>query len=150
MKELVIETLKFIGCYSDDAVNLILGTMAQESAMGKYRKQIGGGPALGVGQIEPATHDDIVKNFLKYHKDLSKKILEWSGMATFNPLQLERNDKYSICMMRMQYYRQPKPVPHRVEDLAAMWKKYYNTPLGAGTVAEFINNYNKYVLPLNS
>jgi len=29
-----------------------------------------------------------------------------------------------------------------------MWKKYYNTPLGAGTVEEFIENYKKYVLPL--
>jgi hypothetical protein len=150
MKELVIETLKCIGCYSEDAVNLILGVIAQESSFGKYRRQIGGGPALGIVQMEINTHNDIVKNFLIYHKDLGKKILSCAGIAAFSPLQLEGNDKYAICMARMQFYRRPTPIPHRLEEQAAMWKKYYNTFLGAGTVEEYIKNYNKYVVPLNS
>lgn len=146
MKELIVEALKHIGCYSEDAVNLLLGTMAQESAYGKYRRQLGNGPALGVFQMEPNTHDDIVKNFLKYKKELSKKILEYSGLAAFSSLQLERNDKYAICMARMQYWRFPDKMPKTIEGYAELWKKRYNTPLGAGTVNEFIHNYNKYVL----
>jgi len=146
MKELITETLKFIGCYSPDAVNLLLGTMAQESAYGKYRRQLGNGPALGVFQMEPRTHNDIVNNFLRYHKDLGAKILQWSRLNQFNSLELERNDRYSICMARMQYWRFPDKMPRDVQGYAELWKKRYNTPLGAGTVNEFLHNYNRYVL----
>ena len=146
MKTLITETLKYIGCYSEDAVNLLLGTMAQESAFGKYRRQLGNGPALGVFQMEPRTHDDIVKNFLSYHKDLGKKILEISGLAQFSPMQLEGNDRYAISMARMQYWRFPDRMPHDIQGYAMLWKSRYNTPLGAGTVEEYVKNYHKYVL----
>lgn len=48
IKNLITETLTELGLYSDDARDLLLGTCAQESAFGKYRKQLGGGPALGI------------------------------------------------------------------------------------------------------
>ena len=43
-------TLKAIDLYSDEAVSLMLGTCAQESAFGRYRRQLGNGPALGIYQ----------------------------------------------------------------------------------------------------
>lgn len=51
---------------SDAAVNLLLGTAAQESEFGKYIRQIRG-PALGVFQMEPATFDWLRDKYsLKY------------------------------------------------------------------------------------
>lgn len=52
-------TLEKIELWSEAAENLLLGTTAQESHMGTYIKQVGKGPALGIYQMEPATHKDI-------------------------------------------------------------------------------------------
>ena len=46
---------------SQDAVTLLTGTAAKESIVGKYVKQING-PALGIYQIEPNTHQDLWHN----------------------------------------------------------------------------------------
>ena len=44
------------------------------------------------------------------------------------------------------YYRTPDPLPiNDIPGMARMWKDYYNTHLGKGTVEEFITNYNKYI-----
>ena len=62
LRNLITSVLKELNLHSDNAVNLLMGTAAQESHLGKYRKQIGGGPALGIFQMEPATFNDIVNN----------------------------------------------------------------------------------------
>ena len=72
--KIIIPTLQFIGLYSESAVNLLLGTAAQESHMGTYLTQIKG-PALSIYQIEPKTHADIWKNYLSYRLDLKGKVL---------------------------------------------------------------------------
>ena len=74
MRTLVEKTLAEFGYYSPDSANLILGTIAQESAYGKYRKQLGDGPALGICQIEPGTFNDIVTNYLRYRPEITEKI----------------------------------------------------------------------------
>lgn len=146
MRELVEDVLNCIGCYSPDAVNLVLGTIAQESHYGKYRRQIGGGPALGIAQMETATFNDIVNNFLAYHKDLRERILKCANVDRFDANDLVNNDRLAIAMCRMSYWRRPNRIPTRIEDLAAFWKRFYNTEGGAGTVNEFANNYHRYVL----
>ena len=47
---LIKETLTGIDKYSIDALNLLLGTAAQESRFGHYIRQLGSGPALGIFQ----------------------------------------------------------------------------------------------------
>jgi hypothetical protein len=39
------------------------------------------------------------------------------------------------------------PIPTDAKEIAAYWKLYYNTPLGAGTVEDFIGNWNRYLTP---
>ena len=147
MRALVEDVLKCLGCYSPEAANLVLGTIATESSYGRYRRQLGNGPALGIAQMEPATFNDIINNFLIYHRDIGNRVLNCAGVSEFNPADLIENDRLAIAMCRMQYYRRPVRLPYRIPDLAAMWKKYYNTPLGAGTVEEFLANYERYVIP---
>lgn len=145
LRNLITSVLKEIGLHSDNAVNLLMGTAAQESHLGKYRKQIGGGPALGIFQMEPATFNDIVNNFLRFKPELAAKIEKVGRMSRFYAPDLENNDLLSICMARVHYSRVKKAIPGNLEGWATYWKRYYNTPLGKGTEEEFIANYKKYV-----
>jgi len=145
MRKLVEDTLKSINKYSPDAVNLILGTIAQESAFGKYRKQLGSGIALGICQIEPETFNDCIENYLNFRHELKRKILETCDISDFNSSDLYLNDRLSICIARVKYMRNSEPIPNTLEGYAKYWKKYYNTELGKGKVEEFIENYKLYV-----
>lgn len=146
MRQLVETTLKELGKYTPDAANLILGTIAQESAYGKHRKQLGNGPALGICQIEPETFEDCIKNYINFRHELKQKILEVSGVSAFSVNDLYLNDRLSICIARIKYMRDSKPIPNTIEGYANYWKRVYNSELGAGKPEEFIHNYQKYVL----
>lgn len=142
----VYPALKSVGLYSNDVADLIMGTAAQESHLGRYIAQING-PALGIYQMEPATHDDIVNNYLSYRESLSDKILSVCGISGFSSERLLWDLKYSTIMCRMHYFRVPESLPicENVPAMAMYWKKYYNTLSGKGSVNEFISNFNKYV-----
>lgn len=145
LKKLIKETLIGIGKHSPDAENLICGIIAQESRMGKYRRQLGGGPALGICQIEPNTFKDLTK-FVKKNIELYCNILKTCKISAFHSDDLVNNDCLSICMCRVFFLRFPEKLPSTIEEYAKCWKKYYNTKYGKGTIEEFIENYHKYVL----
>jgi len=141
-RDYVIEpTLEDLGLMSTAASELVLGTALQESHL-TYIKQLGTGPALGVCQMEPNTHDDIWQNFLQYRDVLSDAILEIGGP---DPRELIWNLKYSVAMCRVHYRRVSNPLPQAgdVSGQAQYWKTYYNTNLGKGTTQEYIDNWSK-------
>lgn len=148
MRQLVEYTLKQIGKYSQDSANLILGTIAQESSFGKYRRQLGNGPALGICQIEPFTFDDCVNNYLRFRPELYRLILSVCGIDEYNSAYLEFNDKLSICIARVKYMRNSEQIPSTVEGYAYYWKRWYNSEQGKGKTEEFIENYNRYILAI--
>lgn len=144
-RRLIIVTLKEIGLFSNNAVELIMGTFAQESNF-KYVRQLSKGPALGYGQMEPSTFNDIINNFLRHKPDLMGKIMKASGVAMLAPEMLLDNKKLMICMCRLHYLRVKDSLPSYkdVWAMAEYWKQHYNTPAGKGTVKEFVENYTKY------
>lgn len=152
LRVLVIRpVLKHLDMWSESAESLLVGTAIQESHL-TYLKQIGGGPALGIFQMEPNTHDDLWTNYIKFRAPLVTKLQGLTINRTINdkfitiPAQeLIGNMYYAAAMCRILYKRVPAPIPaNNPKDLAAYWKQYYNTPQGAGTTAEFISNYKKY------
>lgn len=145
-KYTIIPILTKLDLYSPSAVNLLLGTAAQESRMGEFLHQVGG-PALGIFQMEPATHDDIVNNFLLYKRDLLLKVINVCGVCSLSSSNLENNLSYASALARIHYLRVKEALPHKsnIDALAAYWKKYYNTPLGKGTEEDFVRNYHRYV-----
>lgn len=145
LKSLIERKLKEIDLYSFEAVNLLLGTAAQESQMGHFIRQLFAGPALGIFQMEPATFNDHL-TYLARNPKLKEKIIKASGVTELTAEQLEWNIALAICMARVHYYRKPTFIPTTIEGMAVYWKRYYNTHLGKGTEAEFIINYKKYVL----
>lgn len=123
-----------------------MGTAAAESRL-QYLAQIGG-PALGLWQMEPATHSDCWRSYLDYRKDLAGRVMLAAGRGTSTPRQppddwLVFNLRYAAAICRVHYLRVPHPLPAAddVEGLARYWKAHYNTALGAGTVEHFVNAY---------
>ena len=146
-ERIIVPTLAYLNLYSESAVNLLLGTAAQESRLGTFIHQLGNGPAEGIYQMEPDTERDIQNNFLKYRTDLDKKV-STLRLSTDEFPEMEGNLYYATAMCRIHYLRQlaALPGPNDIYGLANYWKDYYNTHLGAGTVDEFIHNYERYIL----
>lgn len=137
-------TLEALHLQSARTVELLLGTALQESNL-KYLKQLGNGPAMGVYQMEPATHDDIWNNYLKYKPDLAGRIQALSNIH--KPLAMVGNLWYATAMARVHYLRVSDPLPGQgdYEGQAAYWKEFYNTHMGAGTEDEYLENWNNYL-----
>ena len=146
-----------LSLWSQPAERLVLGTACQESQCGRYLHQLGDGPALGIYQIEPATHDDIWKNYLDYllpANGLPALMRSWAikrrvmgGEPYPDAEEMIGNLYYATAMCRIQYYRVPSALPTYLAAQAAYWKKNFNTELGAGTVEEYMNNWNRFVTP---
>lgn len=133
------------------AEQLLIGTAAQESAGGRYLHQLGGGPAVGIFQMEPATHEDIWQNYLSARPRLAASIEELN-LPTFYPgcdaREMAGNLYYAAAMTRIFYRRIPSPLPVAgdINAIARYWKQYYNTRYGRGTAAEFIRHFPTSIL----
>lgn len=144
LREYIVRpALKAIEMHSAAAENLVMGTAAQESLL-KWVKQLGGGPALGIFQMEPFTHDDIWATYLISRGELQHKVL--SAISTSVPPPSDRlmwDFRYAAIMCRLRYRRVRDPLPdeHDVHAMAAYWKRFYNTAAGKGTVEEFVDRY---------
>ncbi len=144
-------TLQALGLHSKAAEQLVLGTAAQESHLGHYLHQVRG-PALGIYQMEPATHRDIWDNFLKYKPDMSQRIMAIAAPWEHDlERQLVVNLAYATALCRIHYLRVQDPLPQadNTYSLGRYWKDHYNTRLGRGTVEEFQRNYDRLIGDLN-
>lgn len=144
LRELVIRpALKHIDLWSAAAENLVLGTALVESKA-EYIHQVRG-PALGLWQMEPATHDDIWANYLRYQHELTDKLDELTTPAaiTHGAQELIGNLYYGAAMCRILYRRVREPLPSErdAEGMARYWKRFYNTELGAGTVEKALPRF---------
>ncbi len=141
--------LEAIGLWSQAAEELVLGTVAQESNF-KYIHQLGGGPAVGFIQMEPATHLDIWMHFLPRKPLLREKLMRMTSNKATPPLDSEimTNLLYGAAICRTHYYRRPEALPAAgdIDAQAKYWKEHYNTIYGAGTVEEYKHNWEEYVV----
>jgi hypothetical protein len=131
------------------SVSIILGTMAQESCF-TYTRQIGGGPARGLGQIEPATEQSLWMDFLAYNPEISAFVTSRCGRGGPDEVALEYDLVYGILLMRVLYFwRDPERLPEveDIEEAAVRYKKFYNTPAGAASEEDYCTSYATYVSP---
>jgi hypothetical protein len=140
--KLLDPTLEYLGLYSPAASNLLLGTALQESRL-EFILQIRG-PAIGLFQMEPATFYDIYLNYLAYQPKL-KTLVDDLAIGTPDPAEMAGNIFFAIGMARVHYRRVSAPLPDANDALAlaSYWKKYYNTPLGRGTVEEALPHFRE-------
>ena len=147
-REIVAPALRHIGMWSEAAENLLLGTAAVESRMGTYLRQIGG-PALGIWQVEPATHLDCWDNWLDYRPDAARLVLDLvpriyrlpdDSPVPVDPQALASCPLYCCAIARIVYRRAPEPLPAPTDwaALEAYHKRRYNTVAGKTKLGEFI------------
>ena len=140
-------TLTYLRVWSASAEELLLGTAVQESGL-RYLRQFDAGPARGVYQIEPATHDDIVKRYLKRKPALANKVDALLAPEPSPIDQLATNLSYATAIARLRYWMDPEALPEAddIDGLGKYWKRVYNTLAGKGRAEEFVANYRRYVL----
>ncbi|QOF95664.1 hypothetical protein IFJ82_03085 [Novacetimonas hansenii] len=136
--EIVAPALAHIGLGGDAAVSLLTGTALAESGLTYVAQVVSGGtgPARGLWQMEPFTHDDIWATFLSDARlsSLRGAVLDLASQWPARVSQLPGNLPYACAMARLKYYRAPGPLP-AADDAEAQcryWKSNYNTALGAG------------------
>ena len=143
--DLVIRpTLQALDLWSPAAEALVLGTAIHESRLICLR-QIGGGPALGLYQIEPATHADLCRNYLNNRPALKERVAAFLAPSPAPDAQLATNLAYATAICRLLYFRAPALLPAAgdIDGLAAYWKAHYNTPAGKGVAAEWAQHYRE-------
>lgn len=132
------DSLTPLRLYSDRALVLLLGTCAIESAFGRYRRQLGHGPALGIYQMEPSTFRWLRTKYGKRYPAISE--------YSFADQQSE--DDQATVMARLRYLSIPDPLPASddLEGQATYWRKWYNgnSPRGR-TARDYIEAYHLYV-----
>jgi hypothetical protein len=136
-KSLCAEALLDWGLHSDHCVELLAMIAAHESLGGKHRRQIGGGPALGLFQIEPTTHNSIWDN-----SDTIKSRAARFGIKE-DVSRLETDDRYSIFVARHYLAMDVNPLPKTPEAMAAYCKSYWNRT-GKATPEKYLNDYRAW------
>lgn len=146
IREVLIET--DYALYSEDAVELLMGTAAVETDFGFYLKQIPDGPGQGIFSIEPDTEDSIWNHHLKYRKPRASAVARVTGIAEPTPSALFRRFDYQIIMARLKYRTCPGALPDAgdIYDMAKYWNKFYNANPNFGTESEFVEKYCRYCL----
>lgn len=138
----------------DAACQLLLGTALVESNL-EHLVQTGSGPAQGVYQMEPATHDDIWGNYLNARPGLSQSVKQHMIGTHPSASQMVGNHCYATAMARAHYWRVKAALPPAgdVEAMAWYWKRWYNTFSPGETkkyqlkqVARFVGRFPKELL----
>ena len=164
LRTLIVDpTLKWCNHYAPHYSDLVMGTFAKESQLGYYLKQIGGGPALGLGQCEPYTGNEVVKWVNNTRSELEIiKFYELCSMPLNAPFKdnqkfidkLTYDLRVQTLFCRYLYLSIKVKVPHPASyrshrdylyALGEYWDKYYNRNPRVGTAAEFVKCYKMYV-----
>ena len=145
-REVIRPVLRDLGMGGVYAEAQVLGTACQESKCGLWLVQLGNGPAKGIYQLEPATHEDLWSNFIQHRPALATKLNRWrtqygNGMGAW---ECVGNLFYATAMCRIQYFRRPEPIPDTLQGQAAFYKLYYNTPLGAATEEQYLDSWRQF------
>ena len=122
--------------------DLLVGVALVESWIDDIR-QIGGGPALGPFQMEPATYWDLWR-YLKRKPGLDNLVKQSLTPVVEIVDQLACNWFHAAVMCRVHFWRFPEPMPTTLVGQARLWKRRYNTVRGAGTVAEYLKRYRAH------
>lgn len=136
--------------YSTDAVELLMMIAAHESLMGKYLCQVNG-PALGVFQMEPFTHDDLYRTYISKNQEIDfavSKFLpsQYSLVNKGTHAELLATDlRYATVLARVFFMRFKEPIPADDIGKAEYAKKYWNTELGKATVNDYFKAYRSLV-----
>ena len=133
---------------NNNTVDLILETSAVESLRGIFVKQTKG-PARGILQMEPVTEKYLQKWLKQYHPIIYSEVMSFYNKSKSKEWNRTHNVPYQIAMSTTYYW-------HRCGDdlislietrnnRAKVWKQFYNTYKGKGTIAEYHKKAETYL-----
>jgi len=148
LRELVIcPALHSIGLWSSMSEDLLIMLAAHESNGGDYIAQIDG-PALGIYQMEPATHNFLWSKLRgtdeKYMALGGKILFACHFMGKPDSTELIWNMKYATMMARVLFLLNKEPIPTDIKNLAQYAKKYWNSPSGKATPEKYESAYYRF------
>lgn len=126
------------GIYKPERVELHCMLVAHESAQGKHRLQVGGGPARGLHQIEGETHNSIWDNSDKINPNALK-----FGFVR-NPERGEIDDIYDLFVAAHYIMMDENALPKTIQEMADYAKSYWNRT-GKASPEKYLNDYNSWV-----
>lgn len=143
--QLVRPTITRLGLWSEAAETLLMMTAAHESAGWMYVQQSPSRIAKGLFQHEPDTLADLFENWLRFRPQWRDKLAHEFNATAPQPDRLVFDSWYACAMARMQYYRDPAPLPppDDLDALAALAKRVWNGP-GAATPAMYLAAYREH------
>lgn len=179
--ELIIPTLQdmawfFPGADRPAAINLMIGTASKESHAGTYVRQLGGGPAEGLCQVEPDTEASLWANYLRYKPARCKYVMgllpkvEREGWYSYLKAvrEVDRLDspgryfatppkfgrlvydmRYNLVIARLKYYARSfdwPEDPNDIQGLAEIWDRIYNVNNEHGWPHEFVELFPMEIL----
>ncbi len=116
------------------AADLLMATAAMETDLGTWLTQVGG-PALGVFQEDPSDLMDLQQRVTAAQRTALAGIMTPQSWEE----QIETNLVFAAAVCRLHYWHatsEPLP-PDTVDGLWSYYKPFYNSSLGAATMADF-------------
>lgn len=112
---------------------LVMETIQVES----YRthvKQLGGGPALGLIQMEPATYEDLMA-FVRRYKSVNSQVMSFYDKKSTPEENLKHNVPFQVALVLANYWRKCgnllSSFTQSEESRWTLYKIQYNSTLGA-------------------
>ena len=149
LKQTIIAVQERISIPSNEhTTSLLLETSAVESSRGIDMIQRGG-PARGILQMEPTTERYLKGWLKKYHPSVYKEVVYFYNDKKNEIWNRTYNVPYQIAMSLAYYWHKcgdklPSLITTR-EDRARIWKQFYNTYKGKGTVSKYHEKAEKYL-----
>lgn len=142
----LVPSLSLLQLYSKDAEELLVFTCAAESDGGTLLHQING-PAVGIFQCEPNTHNDLWRNFIIHRNNFVTQLaMNFAIPKIPDASKLVTDLMYATAICRLHYFRVKEPLP-AADDVDAIWtyyKTYYNTVKGKAQKDKAIKAYNRF------
>ncbi len=132
--------------YTDEVVKhkhyyylLLIETALVESDMGVYKYNNGN---YGYYQIRGTTGKELLSELKKSHPDIYKIVINYHNPKWSIKDNLTNNFEFATAMC-VAYYctkiKDPAKDLNSLEKRAKIWKKYYNTYAGAGSINKYIS-----------
>jgi hypothetical protein len=125
--------------------SLLLGTAMVESGL-RHLQQTPAGPAVGLWQVEPRTHDDCWRNWLAF-RPLEHALFRSLCVDEPSADEMRWNLRYGCAVARLVYWRARERLPEQLDAmaLAGYHKRIFNTAAGATDVTKSVGDFARAI-----
>lgn len=144
----IVPTLKKIPKgLTDESLLAVQMIIAHESARGRYLKQING-PALGLIQMEPVTHNSVWKfGDSVWDNALKLGIItthEYNNKLHPKPERLIYDLVYNVFMARQRLFMKPSKLPKSPARMSMYLKENWNSSSGKASDYSYFDDWKKW------